>query len=275
MVKKLNQRELNASLTLIVKPPDDPEKPVDAQLFLETATKWLHALATFAVEQGRQVRWEIADLQRSSAVVEVLPVDVVTGVIASDLAENWESAIRSIEQQAAPPASITPKAIRAIGEFVNAVSDLSVAIKTGGEPTPHQISPVTQKRFLDATAALPPEEYALKGTVRGRLAVLNSWNPKERWFRLQLPLAPDKHVKCVYTDEMLIEELGETFEDLLEVTGTLHYHFDDPWPSHVEVDHVRPLPKQPAMSLDQLIGSLKLPRGLDSVTYVRSLRDAE
>jgi len=275
MANQSQQAELSASLTLIVKTVDDPEKPVDAQQFLQAATKWLDALVTFATDQGRQVRWEIAGLQRSSAIVEVLPVDVTTGIIASDLAKKWESAVRSIEQDGIPPESLTPKSVRAIGDFVSSISDLSVAIKTGEEPTPHQISATTQKRVMDAIAALPPEEYQLRGTVRGRLAVLNSWNPRERWFRLQLPLAPDKHVKCVYSDEKLIEELGETFEDLLEVTGDLHYHVGDAWPSYIEVDRVRHLPKTPSSSIDQLIGSLKLPRGIDSVAYVRSLRDAE
>jgi hypothetical protein len=275
MALRFHNPSLEGSLTLIVRPMDDPQKSVDAQKFFDAARKWLDSLSIFATDQGRQIRWEIAGLQKSSAVVEVLPIDVISGVVAQEITRNWEVAIREIELTGHAPTDIKPTSVRGIGEFVNSISDLAVSFKSASAPEPHQISANTQKRVQDAIAALPPDEYQSQGTVRGRLAVLNSWNQNERWFRLQLPLAPDKHVRCSYSDVKIVEELGETFEDLLEVTGTLHYRIDDPWPYQIEVERIRRVPTRPALSIDQLVGAIRLPEGVDSVSYVRSLRDAE
>jgi hypothetical protein len=275
MARKLYNKGMTSSLTLIVKPAEDPTELVDADKFIATASKWLSALSTFASDQGLHVRWEIAGLEQSSAIVEVIPVDVTTGLIASDIASKWDSALREVESTGRPPDTVQPTSLRAMAEFVSSTSELSVAIRSGAISEPHPISAATQKRLLDAVSLLPPQEYQITGTVRGRLAVLNSWNPKERWFRLQLPLAPDKYVKCVYGDVRLIEELGQTFEHLLEVTGTLHYELGQPWPFHIDVDRVRQVPQRPSMTIDELIGTIKLPPGVDSVSFVRGLRDAE
>jgi hypothetical protein len=104
--------------------------------------------------------------------------------------------------------------------------------------------------------------------------VLDSWKPKERSFTLQLPLAPNQPVKCTYVDRQLVEKLGGSFEGTVEITGKLHYKPDHPWPSAVEVENIRPLNKVP-VSLKDLAGLVTLPPGINSVSYVRSVRDAE
>ena len=89
------------------------------------------------------------------------------------------------------------------------------------------------------------------------------------------PTCPRQARQMQYSDLKIVEELGETFEDLLEVTGTLHYRIDDPWPYHIQVERIRRVPTKPSLSIDQLVGAVRLPAGVDSVSYVRSLRDAE
>jgi hypothetical protein len=120
-----------------------------------------------------------------------------------------------------------------------------------------------------------PREYVSQGSIRGRLAVLDSWKPEERSFHLQLPLAPDKHVKCTYRDSALVSSLGAGFEGMVEITGLLSYKPDQPWPFAADIDRIRVLPRTPEINLRDLVGLIRLPEGLDSVSYVRSVRDAE
>ena len=150
-----------------------------------------------------------------------------------------------------------------------------MSVTTGDELTAQPITINTQKRLKEAVAALPSEEYAQEGTLRGALAVLNSWNKDERWFRLRVPLAPDKQVRCTYKDEHLISALGDTFEQLVDVKGLLFYKRSEVWPHRVEVHSVR---KVGTFSLDSFLENMKpfsLPPRMDSVSYIRSLRDAE
>jgi hypothetical protein len=275
MARNFSAEEHKAGLTLLVKPIDDPERPVDAEQFLQAATKWLTSLSSFASGNGLQIRWEIAELKRSSALLEVIPVDVRTGVIADSLAKNWKRVVRQVEETGLPPQEISAETVRDIEHFAASANGLNLVISSGDEPVIQPITISTQKRFKEAVTSLPSEEYSQPGTLRGKLAVLNSWNPEERWFRLRLPLAPDKQVRCVYADEALISSLGDTFEKLMDVTGTLHYRGSEIWPYLVEVQSVRQL--QPP-SLDSFLAEM-LPfpmlAGTDSVSCVRSLRDAE
>jgi hypothetical protein len=62
---------------------------------------------------------------------------------------------------------------------------------------------------------------------------------------------------------------------MVEITGKLRYRPEHPWPFAADVEHIITLPRKPKVSLKDLVGLVKLPEGQDSVTYVRSLRDAE
>lgn len=275
MARNFSPEEHKAGLTLLVKPIDDPERPVDAEQFLDTATKWLKSLSSFATGNGLQVRWEIAELKRSSALLEVIPVDIRTGVIADSVAKNWKRIVREVEETGMPPQELSSEAVKDFEHFTAAANGLNLVVSSGDEPVIQPITISTQKRFKEAITALPNEEYSQPGTLRGKLAVLNSWNPEERWFRLRLPLAPDKQVRCVYRDEALISSLGDTFEKLVDVTGILHYRSSEIWPFLIEVQSVRKLRQ---LSLDSFLAEMlpfPMSAGMDSVSCVRSLRDAE
>jgi hypothetical protein len=275
MARNFTEEDRKAGLTLIVKPVDDPEHPVDAKQFLETASRWLASLTTFASESGLSIRWEIAELRRSSALLEVVPIDTITGIIAQSVARGWGGAMQEMESQGFAPAGISPNTVRAIEHFAASANDLAITISSGDEHFSKPVTPQTQKRLKEAVAALPSEEYSQEGTIRGSLAVLNSWNSEDRWFRLRVPLAPDKQIRCVYDDEGLITALGSTFEKLVAVTGQLHYRKGELWPFRIDVGSIR---SQEPMTLGKFLENMRpisLPVGMDSVSAIRSLRDAE
>src|SRR5215472_7116561 len=86
------------SLSLKLETTDKNRRNVDADDFFLAAEKWLRALKTFAREQGEHVKWEIVDLRKSSALVEVQPVKVKSGKPAPALVRHWEQGIRKIEK---------------------------------------------------------------------------------------------------------------------------------------------------------------------------------
>jgi hypothetical protein len=268
----------NAILSLLVETDDQSNRNVDAEHFFSVAENWLRALQAFASERGEKVTWEIVALQKSSALVKVRPVAVKTRKPIPELARNWDAGVREIKKTGKAPKFFPMTALGALDDFVRALpQNVVVSINTGASKAAVPIDAETQGRVreaLDLAATAVPREYSVRGTLRGRLATLNSWNPTERTFRLQLPLSPAKPVICVYRDERLVRELGAGFEGTVEVSGVLHYRREEPWPSRAEVDGINVLPSHPAVLLADLINLLPLPKGQDSVSYVRSLRDA-
>jgi hypothetical protein len=272
-------KQSDLSLSLKLETTDSKNRNVDAEKFFATAEKWLRALKAFAREQGQIVKWEIVDLQKSSALIEVQPVKVKSGKPVPALAKNWENGLRQIERTGKPPTRFTPESISALRDFVFSVpKDAVVSIGNGKAYERFAVNAVVQRRVEQAAARLPQEvrrDYVSQGTIRGRLAVLDSWRPQERTFSLQLPLAPSRPVRCIYHDVTLVHALGDSFEGMVEIEGRLHYRPGDAWPHSAEVDQIKRLPPKPIVNLDNLIGLIHLPDGQDSVSFVRDLRDAE
>jgi hypothetical protein len=267
------------SLSLKLETIDKNTRNVDADAFFYAAEKWLRALKIFAKEQGEHVKWEIVDLRKSSALVEVQPIKIKSGKPAPALARHWDEGIRKIEETGNPTPKFTPESLSALHDFVFSIpTNTVVSFGNGPASERHKVTPLTQRRIEQAVSAFPPEprrDYVAQGSLRGLLAVLDSWDPDERSFRLKLPMAPAKPVKCTYRDASLTAELGEGFEGMVEITGQLRYKPEHPWPYAANVEHITTLPRKPRVSLRDLVGLLKLPEGQDSVSYVRSLRDAE
>ncbi len=266
------------SLSLKIETTDPKRRNVDADEFLATAEKWLKALKSFAHSQGQSVSWEIVDLRKSSAYIQVEPVKPKTGKVVPALVRDWEQGLRTIERTGVATPKFTPSSLEALKDFVFSVPiNRIVSVGNGIAGDRQPITALTQRRVEEAANKLPLErrEYTSHGSVRGRLAVLDSWNPEERSFRLQLPLAPNKPVKCIYRDSSLVTELGEGFEGTVEITGELKYRPAEPWPYAAEVDRIRVLPRRSPINLRDLVGLMHLPDGQDSVSYIRSLRDAE
>jgi hypothetical protein len=267
-------------LSLHVEPGDTRARNVDAEQFFSLAERWLKSLKAFAADNGQRVTWEIVELKKASAYVQVRPVEPQTRKPIPTLMRRWDSGIRQLQKTGLPPQGFTANALEAFQEFVRAVpSDSKVTIGVGtGKLKPLQINAETQRRVEDAVASVSlmiPLEYSVRGKLRGRLAILNSWNPEERSFRLQLPLAQGKPVVCKYSNEGLVSELGSGFEGVTEVEGILHYRREEVWPYAADIDAIRVLSHEHVGSLSDLVGLLRLPEGTDSVSYVRSVRDAD
>jgi hypothetical protein len=267
-------------LSLHLEPADDKRLNVDAEQFFTLAERWLKSLKAFASDTGQHVKWEIVELKKASAFVQVRPVDAQSRQPLPSLACGWDKGLRELQKTGLPPQGFTQASLQTLQDFVRSVpTDSTVTLGDGTKKKkPFLVNAETQRRVEEAVAAASstaPHEYSVRGKLRGRLAVLNSWNPEERSFRLQVTLAPGKPVNCTYRNEHLVNELGSGFEGVAEVDGLLHYRRAEVWPHRAEVDAIRVLAREQVTSLKDLVGILQLPRGQDSVSYVRSLRDAE
>lgn len=266
------------SLSLHVEPAETKQRNVDAEQFFGLAEKWLKALKAFASDTGLHVRWEIVELKKASAFVQVRPVEAQTLKPLPALVREWDKGVRSVQKSGRPPEGFKSASLQSLQDFVKAVPLDNVVSLGSGAKKPLFVTAETQRRVEQAAVMASsqiPLQYSVRGTVRGRLAVLNSWNPEERSFRLQIPLSPGKPVNCTYRDEQLVSELGSGFEGVVEVDGLFHYRREEVWPNRAEVSGIRVLARERLSSLQDLVGLIRLPAGQDSVSYVRSLRDAE
>ena len=273
-------KSTSTCLSLHVEASDDNRRNVDAEQFFTLAERWLKSLKAFASDAGQHVKWEIVELKKASAFVQVRPVEAQSRKPLPSLVRRWDKGLRELQKGGGPPQGFTPGSLQTLQDFVRAVPmDSKVTLGDGTKNNkPFLVNAETQRRVEEAIAAASsaaPREYSVRGKLRGRLAVLNSWNPGDRSFRLQVTLAPGKPVNCTYRDEHLVNELGSGFEGVAEVDGLLHYRREEIWPHRAEVDTIRVLAREKVTSLSDLVGLIQLPNGLDSVSYVRSLRDAE
>jgi hypothetical protein len=272
------RKSARPSLSLHVEPTDDKRRNVDAEEFFALAERWLKSLKAFASDNRQNVRWEIVGLKKASALVQVRPVQAQSQKPLPSLMRQWDRGVRELQKTGRPPHGFTSTSLQALQDFVKAIPADSKVTLGDGVKKPLLVTAETQRRVEEAVVAASsavPHEYSVRGKLRGRIAVLNSWNPDERSFRLQVTLAPGKPVVCTYRDEHLVSELGSGFEGVAEVDGLLHYRRDEEWPHRAEVELIRVLAREHVTSLKDLVGILQLPRGQDSVSYVRSVRDAE
>jgi hypothetical protein len=278
--EKKPRKRTPPSLSLHVEPAEGERRNVDAEQFFMLAERWLRSLKAFASDTGKHVKWEIVELKKASALVQVRPVEMQSLKPIPSLVRQWDKGLRELQKTGCPPQGFTSASLQTLQDFVRAVpTDSTVTLGDGTKKKkPFLVNAETQRRVEEAIASvslLAPQEYSVRGKLRGRIAILNSWNPEERSFRLQVTLAPGKQVVCTYRDEHLVNQLGSGFEGVAEVDGLLHYRREEVWPHRVEVDAIRVLAREQVASLRDLVGILQLPRGQDSVSYVRSLRDAE
>ena len=150
------QEQLSFSLKLETTDRNRPN--VDAADFFFAAEKWLRALKIFAKEQGEHVKWEIVDLRKSSALMEVQPVKVKSGKPAPALVRQWEQGLKKIEETGKPVPKFTPESLSALHDFVFSIpTNTIVSFGNGPASERHKVTPLTQRRVEQAVTAFPPE----------------------------------------------------------------------------------------------------------------------
>src|ERR1039457_2366553 len=133
--KTRTRLRIGESLSLLVKPEEEGERNVDAEYFFAVAERWLKALQAFANDAGQQVTWEIVGLQKSSAFVQVRPVEPETRTPVPALVRSWDAGVREIERTGRPAGGFKAGSLKALEELVWSVSpDTAVSLGNGTCP---------------------------------------------------------------------------------------------------------------------------------------------
>lgn len=113
---------------------DTNQRNVDAEQFFGLAEKWLKALRAFASDTGRHVRWEIVELKKASAFVQVRPVEAQTLRPLPALVRDWDKGVREVHKSGLPPQGFRLASLHALQEFVEAVpADSMVSLGNGAK----------------------------------------------------------------------------------------------------------------------------------------------
>src|ERR1035437_5441729 len=101
--EKKPRKRTSPSLSLHVEPADDIRRNVDAEQFFTLAERWLKSLKAFASDAGQHVKWEIVELKKASAFVQVRPVEAQTRRPLPSLVRGWDKGLRELQKRGLPP----------------------------------------------------------------------------------------------------------------------------------------------------------------------------
>src|ERR1039458_6176732 len=157
MTKKTNdnngttKRRSASALSLRVEAVEPAQRNVDAEHFFTVAERWLRALQAFAHDSGQRVTWEIVGLKKSSAFVQVIPVEPRTREPIPELAKKWDSGFREVSRTGHPPEGFRPDSLGALEAFVKAVpTNAIVSVGNGRKKNVISITAEVQRRVEEA-----------------------------------------------------------------------------------------------------------------------------
>ena len=129
----------------------------------------------------------------------------------------------------------------------------------------------------DASQTLPDQrrDASVLGSVSGKVEAVNVHGNKPVFFLY--PVSGPFKVRCRFEPSLLLDDLREAIDRHTTVYGMLDYEVGEPFPVEVVVERVEVSPPDTELpTLRSLIGiAPDLTGGIDSVEYVRGLRDAE
>jgi hypothetical protein len=153
---KENPSQTILALSLKIETTDPKSRNINVEDFLNTAEKWMSALKAFALEQGELVKWEIVELKKSSAFIQVQPIKVRTHKPAAKLVKTWDDGLRKIEKTGRPPAKFSSISLAALEEFVFSVPENTVvSVGNGHAASAMPITALTQRRVEEAAHQRP------------------------------------------------------------------------------------------------------------------------
>ena len=240
----------------------------DLSEFLAGLVDALAALEVIVPGPGSVVA-RVADLKVGSAVLEV-DVEVPSDADASRDAVIVELLLNEIAwasgSKAAAPTS-EPRLRRAVRRMLRPLQEHVHEIIVTSDGTE------IRAQHIPEEAPEPKVVEVATGSFTGRVDVINVHD--RRLFYIY-PAAGPVRVRCEF-EPALLENLREAIGRYVTVTGTLAYQEGSVFPSKVIVDRltVHP-PREKLPTLASLFGAFPdLTGGLDSVTYIRQLRDAQ
>jgi hypothetical protein len=100
---------------------------------------------------GQRVAWEIVELKKSSAFVQVRPVEPRSRKPLPGLVRQWDTGIRELERSGRPPKGFKANSLGGLQEFVQSVpSNAAVTVANSSKKKLIPINATMQRRVEEA-----------------------------------------------------------------------------------------------------------------------------
>jgi len=235
--------------------------------FADRASLWAKVLKSLADEYGLPVRWEMADLNYSSAVLTAAPVveSEEAERHVGQLPKKYLRCAQELSAGRADPQNATQVLMRRLAE--KATPEADITFETLDDE-------VTFTGAIESLESLgPPFEIpAAYGTVRGRIETLS----RRRGLRFTLyDQLWDRAVSC-YIQPAAEEELRNAWGRLVDVTGLVTTDLRSDRPVSIrQVTSIKIVPAPKPGWLEAARGAIVPdPDSPPSEVLIRQLRDA-
>ncbi len=240
----------------------------DFVAFVSAALACLRRLEGARMSRTKVV-YRVVDLSVSSAVVELeasSPEDV--HALASKVVENFLTGLTAVQEGMLEFAGYEPE-----------LRDAFSAVLTPLQGHARSLTVESDARSVTLTsvppAVLEPGVQSMSvGTFAGFVDAVNVH--KTPVFYLY-PSAGPSRIPCVFDRHTLLEEVRQAIKRYTTVHGLMEFQPGSSFPSRITADRIEVNPPESELpTLRSLYGiAPDLTHGLDSVTFVRQLRDAE
>ncbi len=259
-------------VTLVGDPEDGGKVRLNEFLdFLKNLRSCLYRVDSFLTRTEKpSTYYRISDLSSGSATVEIEAVSRPEAQNAAKaVVDTFFDGLRQLEEKAQAPARFDRPLLEAFKELAKPLHGRTKGIEVGRG---HLRTRIT-KRLEQNVDEIIGEDLISAGSISGHLDLVNV-HDKNAFFVYPV-LGPTK-VECLF-DEELLEKIKTGLKRHVVVFGSLHYKQNEVFPYRVDVQDIEVFPHQDELpDLRSLRGAVPGITGeLDSVTFVRRLRDAE
>jgi len=230
---------------------------------LERTLEMLRGIEQKMPGRQRLNEWEVSDLNANGELRLT-----VKGDTAESLVQTYMKGMRSLEDSATIPTNFDETDLSNAKRLVSLLDDdvESITFSTPGEDS---VSP-TQHVAANVDAIMKRRYLYSGGTIEGRLETFNVHGTNT--FTIYDVLTDEKTV-CEFPESLYSEAYGAV-SSRVAVTGRIKYNRDGR-PVSMTVESIRKL--REAKDLPQIRSGeqIDITGGIDSVEYIRKMRDAE
>lgn len=244
----------------------------DFTTFLDGVIGALQAIERGVTRQRRSVLdYRITQLEIGSAIIAFEPIaETESNGLRETVTTRFAEGFAAVRDGIADRSSLEPGALRgfskmlaplkrSVRQITAAIDGVEIVVYAGGNGAGFQLQ--------------SPVEGASVGSYAGFLDALNVHRTEV--FYLYPPVGPNR-VACEFEDR-LIDEVRNSLRRYVTVHGLIEYTRASAFPVRIVVDRIEANPDPGAGTrISELWGiAPNLTNGVDSVSFVRSIRDAE
>jgi len=262
-------------------------RDVNAEAFLKVLSTTLDALKELDKHSsrfgGESIEWVIANVGKNSPVfAEIsgggLPQDNV--VAAPQVIGDFVSGLAHLEENATCPQHFNERSLDLAADLMRSFSKGVTGIAFAANGTNASVSPrlaqnaKRAKRVLELDRGAFGPTYIEHGTIEGRLRQLESLAGSKDKVVIEDDLTGDK-ISCYFRGADTETKAREAWKQRVSVSGEITVDRKSGVPRQVDIESIVILRARADLPQMEDLYGLDITQGIDSVDYIRGLRDAE